>query len=56
VCGRTLLTEEEARGAGFDKVFSLADLEPDVDRSMREAASLLEQVGASIAHLLQGGA
>jgi glycerate kinase len=56
VCGRTLLTEEEARGAGFDKVFSLAELEPDVDRSMREAASLLEQVGASIAHLLQGGA
>jgi len=54
VCGRTLLTEAEARGAGFDRVFSLAELEPDVERSMREAATLLERVGAEVGTYLRG--
>ncbi len=56
VCGRTLLTDEEARGAGFDAVFSLAELEPDVETSMRNAAALLEQVGSRIGRHLQHGA
>lgn len=54
VCGRTLLTDAESSGAGFDRVFSLADLEPDVERSMREAATLLERVGAEVGTYLRG--
>jgi glycerate 2-kinase len=53
VCGRTLLSEAESRAAGFDRVFALADLEPDVTRSMRDAGPLLEQVGAEIGRYLQ---
>lgn len=53
VCGRTLLSDAESRAAGFDQVFALSDLEPDVARSMREAGPLLEEVGARIGHYLQ---
>jgi glycerate 2-kinase len=54
VCGRTLLSDAESRAAGFDRVFSLSDLEPDVTVSMREAGRLLEEVGAQIGRYLQG--
>ncbi|QIS06870.1 glycerate kinase [Nocardia brasiliensis] len=47
--GRTLLSAREIRAAGFAECYALADLEPDPDRSMAAAATLLEQVGAKIA-------
>lgn len=49
VVGRTLLEPDEIRAAGFADCHALADLEPDPDRSMAEAAMLLERVGARIA-------
>jgi glycerate kinase len=55
VCGRTLLTEAESRGAGFDRVFALTTLQPDAERSMREAATLLERVGAEVGSYLKEG-
>lgn len=48
VCGRSLISADEARSAGFDEVYALADREPDPAVSMRDAASLLEQMGAEI--------
>ena len=58
VCGRTTLTTAQAATAGFDQVHALAALEPDPQRSMREAARLLTEVGAAIAASLEphGGA
>ncbi|WP_201298145.1 glycerate kinase [Nocardia sp. CY41] len=49
VAGRTLLTPEEIRSAGFADCYALADLTPDPERSMSEAAALLERVGRRIA-------
>ncbi|MFE7742999.1 glycerate kinase [Nocardia sp. NPDC057455] len=49
VAGRTLLASEEIRAAGFAGCYALADLEPDPERSMAEAAALLERVGGRIA-------
>ncbi|MFI5536691.1 glycerate kinase [Nocardia sp. NPDC051900] len=49
VAGRTLLTPDEIRAAGFADCYALAALEPDPERSMAEAASLLRRVGARIA-------
>jgi glycerate 2-kinase len=54
VCGRSLITPEQGRSAGFDAVFALADSEPDPATSMRNARSLLEQVGAQIGGQLLG--
>lgn len=48
VCGRKLLTDAEVRELGFDAVYELTDLEPDVQRSTERAAELLEVVGAQI--------
>jgi glycerate kinase len=48
VCGRTTLTARELTAAGFAATYSLTELEPDVAISMREAARLLEEVGAGI--------
>jgi len=57
VCGRCLLDDEQLRDAGIEAAYSCADLEPDPERSMAEAAGLLERIGARIAqeHLLPGG-
>jgi glycerate 2-kinase len=44
VAGRSLLTPEQAAEAGISAVHALADLEPDLDRSMSGAAALLERV------------
>ncbi|RDI46810.1 glycerate kinase [Nocardia mexicana] len=49
VAGRSLLSEDELRAAGFAASYTLAELEPDVDRSIAHAASLLEQLGARLA-------
>ncbi|MEU7767020.1 glycerate kinase [Nocardia sp. NPDC049190] len=49
VVGRTLLTADEIRAAGFAGCYALADWEPDPARSMADAAALLECVGARLA-------
>jgi glycerate kinase len=52
VCGRTTLDERERRGAGFDRVWALTDIESDVSRCMSEAGPLLRRLGAEIATYL----
>jgi glycerate kinase len=52
VCGRLLLDRESLRDAGIAAVWSLADRQPDVALSMRDAAALLEAVGQEIADRL----
>ncbi|ATL72447.1 glycerate kinase [Nocardia terpenica] len=49
VAGRCLLDEKRVRTAGFEAVYALSDLEPDLARSIAHAPELLEQVGARIA-------
>ncbi|MDO5711775.1 MAG: glycerate kinase [Micrococcales bacterium] len=50
VCGRSLLSAEQAAGSGIERVYALTDLEPDPAVCMRDAGRLLtdlaEQVGA----------
>jgi len=50
VCGVSSLTAGEARASGIDEVWTLADLEPDVARSIANAAPLLTRVGEKIGH------
>ena len=50
VCGVSSLTDVEARAGGIDAVWTLADIEPDVTRSIANAATLLRQVGTRIGH------
>lgn len=52
VCGRNLLSSESAARAGFDEIFALADIEPDLERSMSHAAELLGPIGAEIGRRL----
>ncbi|WP_433712527.1 glycerate kinase [Nocardia sp. CA-084685] len=47
--GRTQLTLEEIRTAGFTACYALADLEPDPARSIADAARLLIHIGERIA-------
>lgn len=49
VCGRSLLTQAEAAEAGIGAVYTLAELEPDLGVSMRDAAALLRRVAARLA-------
>ncbi|TAM70544.1 MAG: allantoinase AllB [Microbacteriaceae bacterium] len=49
VCGRTLLTAEQLRAAGFERTFALTDLEPDAATCIRDAGPLLEALGVHIA-------
>ncbi len=49
VAGRCLLDSDRLAEAGISGVYPLSDLEPDVDRSMANAAALLIEVGARIA-------
>jgi len=49
VCGRSLLTTEQLAAAGISAAYSLKDLEPDVQRSMTNAAPLLERLAGRIA-------
>jgi glycerate kinase len=48
VCGRSLITVEEVRRAGFDEVIALLDRQPDPARAMTEAATLLTEVGTEL--------
>lgn len=48
VCGSALLSEERARELGFRALYTLSEIEPDVGRSMANAAPLLRQVAARI--------
>ncbi|WP_067852785.1 glycerate kinase [Nocardia shimofusensis] len=47
--GRTLLSPERLREAGFTACYALTDLEPDPARCIADAARLLEELGARIA-------
>jgi glycerate kinase len=49
VAGRSLLSDERLRSAGISRVYTLADLEPDVDKSIANAAPLLQETGRRIA-------
>lgn len=49
VCGRALLSEEDAKEAGFDRLYRLTDLEPDESRCMAEAGPLLTRLAAEVA-------
>lgn len=48
VCGRTTLSALALAGAGFRETFALANLEPDIRKSMANAGALLEQIGERI--------
>jgi glycerate kinase len=56
IAGMNLLSPAKARKAGLAAVYSLSDIEPDPERSMRHASRLLaavaEQVGRDIADTL----
>ena len=49
VAGRSTLTEAELAAAGIAAVYSLSDLEPDLERCRAEAARLLRRTGQMIA-------
>jgi glycerate kinase len=49
VAGRCALDERQLADAGFAAAYPLTDLEPDPERSMAEAAVLVERVGERIA-------
>lgn len=52
VAGVSALTPAEVNAAGFARVYTLRDLEPDPARSMRHAAELLAEVGERLAREL----
>ncbi|MGB7448680.1 MAG: glycerate kinase, partial [Ornithinimicrobium sp.] len=54
VCGRTTLSREELQGAGFETVYALGDIEPDLQRSLTNAETLLERLGSQVAQDLHG--
>ena len=49
ICGRTTLSDEELRRAGIAAAYSCADLEPDPDRCMADAAELVKRLGRQLA-------
>ncbi|KXP08474.1 glycerate kinase [Tsukamurella pulmonis] len=49
VAGRSTLSPEQVREAGFLRALALSDLEPDPARSMANAADLLRELGRTIA-------
>lgn len=49
VCGRSTLDAAQAASAGFAKVYSLSDIEPEPAKSMANAVPLLREVGRAIA-------
>lgn len=50
VAGRSLLTDERLRSAGIARVYPLAAVEPDVAKSIANAAALLHGMGRRIAN------
>ena len=49
VAGRLQLSPQALREAGISAAYALTDLEPDLDRCIANASSLLHRVGAQIA-------
>lgn len=49
VCGRNTLTAEQLTSAGIRASYALADIEPDLQRCIDDAAALLEDLGGRIA-------
>jgi glycerate 2-kinase len=49
VAGRLRLSPQQLRQAGISAAYALTDLEPDLDRCIADAESLLQQLGAQIA-------
>ncbi|WP_328471001.1 glycerate kinase [Streptomyces sp. NBC_00448] len=49
VCGRLALSPAELAEAGISRAYALAELEPDVQRSMAEAGPLLERAAVALA-------
>ncbi len=49
VAGRSQLSAQQLASAGISAAFPLSDIEPDADRSMANAAALLERTGERIA-------
>ena len=49
VCGHNTLDEASLASVGITAAYALTDLEPDVQRCIREGASLLERLGERIA-------
>jgi glycerate kinase len=49
VCGRATLDPERLRDAGFQAAYAISDIESDPQRSLDEAAPLLEQIGERLA-------
>jgi glycerate 2-kinase len=50
VAGRSLLSEERLHSAGITRAYALADIEPDVEKSMANAAALLRETGQRMAN------
>lgn len=55
VCGRSLLTDEAWRNAGFVGCFATADRAPDAETSMRETGPLLQAIGAELVRRWRAG-
>lgn len=49
VCGRALLSDEQAAQAGFERLYRLTDIEPDTSRCMQQAGPLLRRLAAGLA-------
>jgi hypothetical protein len=47
--GRSTLTDEEARAAGFAEMHALTHLEPDLERCQRDASTLLMSLARRLA-------
>jgi glycerate 2-kinase len=49
VCGRRGLSDDQLRGAGMQQAYALTDIEPDVQRAIKEAGPLLETLSRKLA-------
>ena len=49
VAGRSVLSDSQLRNAGIRMAYTLADLEPDIHKSIANAAELLRRIGRTIA-------
>ncbi|MCW2550095.1 MAG: glycerate kinase [Mycobacterium sp.] len=49
VCGRNSMSRTQLRRSGIGTVYPLTDLEPDVERCLREPHAIVEQIGRRIA-------
>ncbi|HET8717624.1 MAG TPA: glycerate kinase [Nocardioidaceae bacterium] len=56
VCGSNALSADRLEQAGIAAAYALTDLEPDVDRCLREPVPLLERLGEQLAQTHLSGA